>query len=492
MKRSKLWIYVISLVFGAGIMVSCSDDDNNNPTPSPQYEAQVGTYVWGSTIYDMGTDGASRLAEAYEQAGIKHVVLLVKGEAGKVGYNSSIAPKVRTDRDILQETVTAMHARDIKVYAWLMVCKDAAWLVDHPTTASYHFRRGYVDNIVDPTNAEYREYLGKIVKEIDQNYAVDGFAFDGLRYMGAYFGWSDSDYERLTASTSQGGYGITLAQYNELVTLMAREFGYPTSADATGRLVYDANATAPAAEGGVLFDAYTSEHPGVYAFGKMRENIIDDFCEQMVELTSKPTYIALMPEASSGPTYATLSYGQTYNQAYTFDVVCPMLYAADYGKDATWVTSNINYIKNLGYSKILASLQAYRSADTESLAADVKAATDAACTGYLLFRTGTYDMARPVKNNDGSITLTYVRGTDSTCGNLTITLSGATPASVAMGGKLAQTSYTINGQTITLAADALTKLGEYGTLQISLSNISNPAVKVESDERIVYNAPMNY
>ena len=37
-----------------------------------------------------------------------------------------------------------------------------------------------------------------------------------------------------------------------------------------------------------------------------------------------------MPECTYSPAWATLSYGMTYNQAYTFDVVCPMLYSADY------------------------------------------------------------------------------------------------------------------------------------------------------------------
>ena len=96
--------------------------------------SQAGTYVWGSTIYAMGADGAARLAEVYEKTGIKHVVLLVKGESGTIGYfkNSlSNAPKSRTDRDMLAETVSAMHAKGIKVYAWLVVGVDEAKNQNH-------------------------------------------------------------------------------------------------------------------------------------------------------------------------------------------------------------------------------------------------------------------------------------------------------------------------------------------------------------------------
>ena len=497
MKTTKIFFWMLALPMMLGL-ASCSDNDdtpvNSQPEPERTVTIQVGSYVWGSTIYNMGQDGAARLAETYEKAGIKHAILLVKGESGTVGYmNTTLsgAPQTRTDRDILAETVSAMHDRGIKVYAWLMVGKDAAWLESHPNQACYHFRRGYSDEIVDLTQVEYRQYMAKIVQEIDKNYTVDGFAFDMARFQGAYYGWGDSDYQRLTASVAEGGYGLTLAQYNELVTLLAREYGYPTAPDASGRLVYDGSAEAPEVVAGALFNAYKPEVPGVYAFGKMRENIVDDICEFLVGQTQKPTYVASMPECTDSPQWATLSYGMTYNQAYTFDVVCPMLYSAEYGEDAAWVSQNINYLKDLGYQKILPSLQAYRDGSTASLAADVKAAMDAACPGYLLFRTGTYDMARPVKKSDGSIELTYVRGTDNSCGNLTVTVIGATPVTVVLCGKLAGTQYTLNGNTITFAADVLERLGDYGIITIDFPAGTQPtAVSTESDARIVYNAPM--
>ena len=133
-----------------------------------------------------------------------------------------------------------------------------------------------------------------------------------------------------------------------------------------------------------------------------------------------------MPECTYSPAWATLSYGMTYNQAYTFDVVCPMLYSADYSENSQWVASNISYLKDLGYKTVIPSLQANRSGSTETLAADIKATLDAGCHGYLLFRTGTYDVAHCTAVGN-AIELTYVRGTDYTCGNLTVTVSGVTP-----------------------------------------------------------------
>ena len=459
----------------------------------PQAAAQVGSYVWGSTIYYMGPDGAARLAEAYEKAGIRHAILLVKGEDGTVGYLNnrlSKAPLARTDRDILAETVSAMHERGIKVYAWITIGADANWATTHPQQASYHFRRGYSDEMVDLYQTEYQTYISSIMKEIEQNYAIDGFAIDRMRYMGIYFGWSDSDYQRLTAPKAEGGYGLTLDEYNELVRLTAQEYGYPTAADANGRLVYSADAEAPVATAGTMEAALKSGVTGVAAFAKMREKVVDDFSEMLVGLTQKPTYVASMPECTYTPLAATLAYGMTYNQAYTYSVQCPMLYSAEYGQDAEWVASNINYLKDMGYPAVIPSLQAYRSGTTETLAADISAALAAGCPGYLLFRTGTYDMARCTATAAGSLLLTYVRGTDSECGNLTVTVSGVTPSGVTMGGKLASTAYQLQGQTITFSGEALEKLGDYGTITIETTGSGKPSVSVASDVRIVYNAPI--
>lgn len=509
MKNIMQW--VLSATFACGISVStaCSSDKDNtpvNPQPGPQIPdtlqidtlhkdvLQVGAYVWGSTIYDMGPDGATRLAEAYEKAGIKHAILLVKGEKGTIGYlRTSLpdAPMARTDRDILAETVSAMHERDIKVYAWFMVGKDASWLKKHPSQGSYHFRRGYSDEVVDLSQDEYRQYMADIIREIDQNYSVDGFAFDMVRFLGPYYGWADSDYQRLTAPKTEGGYGLTLNQYNELVTLLSKQYGYPCSPDANGRLIYDANAQAPNAVGNALLTAYKPDVPSVFAFGKMRENIIDSISKFLVSQTQKPTYVASMPECTYSPSSATILYGMTYNQAYTYDVASPMLYSAAYSEGATWVTRNIEYLKKLGYQKIMPSLQAYRSATTESLAADVKATLDADCPGYLIFRTGTCDMARPVIKNDSCLELTYVRGTDNKCGNLTVTIIDATPSAISMGGKFSGTNYTLNGQTVTFSAESLGRLGDYGTVSIRFPSGKLPAaVNVASDVRIVYNAPI--
>lgn len=74
MRKIFNWVLAAILtISAASVFTSCSNNDDNpiTPQPEPQTTLQVGSYVWGSTIYGMGTDGATRLAEAYEKSGIQ-------------------------------------------------------------------------------------------------------------------------------------------------------------------------------------------------------------------------------------------------------------------------------------------------------------------------------------------------------------------------------------------------------------------------------------
>lgn len=502
MKKLFLWMMAAALIVcGIGMFSSCSNEDNpskDEPQPQPQVAKQVGTYLWYGTVCAMGDGGAVRLADMYEKAGFKHVVLLVKDEDGEICYfknNLSNAPIGNTpksqNRDVLQEVIDAMHAKGIKVYAWITVGSDCSYLAAHPDRAMVHFNKTYVNTDYVSFNDEaYSEYLDNIVREIDQNYDVDGFAADGVRYHGDYFGWGLEEFKKLTAPLADGGYGLTLDEYNELVTLLAQQYNYPIAPDETGRLVYNReNPTYQERVPDALINAYIAGNKAAVAFGQMREYDVDVMCRRLRWLTEKSFYVASMAECSHIPANATLAYGMTYNQSYIFDVVCPMLYSAEYEADANWVTANINYLKKYGYEKIMPSLQAYYPNGATRLMADVKAVLDAGCPGYLLFRTNTYDIARAQKKANGTLEVLYARGTTGDDRYVYITLDGVTPTTVTMGGKLSGTDYTIDGQTISFDAGSLGALADYGTITIGYTG-ANPSVKVYSNDQIVYNAPM--
>jgi hypothetical protein len=500
MKRQILWMFAAILMLCGMMVSSCSKEDNPGKVePQPQAAKQVGTYLWYGTVCAMGDGGAVRLADMYEKAGFKHVVLLVKGDDGEICYfknNLSNAPLGNTpksqNRDVLQEVINAMHAKNIKVYAWIMVGADRNYVAAHPDEAMVHFNKTYVNTDYVTFNDEaYSQYLANIVREIDQNYDVDGFAADGARYHGDYFGWGLTEFQKLTAPLADGGYGLTLDEYNELVTLLAQQYNYPIAPDETGRLVYNKeNPTYQKSVPNALVNAYSAGNKVARAFGKMREDEVDDICRKMKWLTEKPFFVASMAECTHIPASATLAYGMTYNQTFIFDVVCPMLYSAEYEADASWVTANINYLKNLGYSKIMPSIQAYYPNGATRLMADIKAVLDAGCLGYLLFRTNTYDIARAQKKADGTLEVFYARGTMGDDRNVNIALNGVTPTTVTMGGKLSGTDYTIDGQTISFNAGKLAEMADYGTITIGYTG-NNPLVKVTSNDQIVYNVPMD-
>lgn len=137
-------------MLGAIIATGLTSCDKDNPdTPNPPSEVNIGTYLWGEELYAMGDGGAETLAEMYSKTNIKTLYLLVKGTNGRVGFladsNKEYEP-AREDRDLLREVTTAMHAKNIKVYAWIYCSEDSYYAEKFPSEACHHFRTGLRTN----------------------------------------------------------------------------------------------------------------------------------------------------------------------------------------------------------------------------------------------------------------------------------------------------------------------------------------------------------
>jgi hypothetical protein len=478
------------------VVVSCSNNDNQ-PTDidTKTTESIVGTYLWAQTVYDMGTDGASRLAEMYSDLGYTDVFLLCKGTNGTVSYSKttfSKAPLSFADRDILQEVVTAMRAKGINVHAWLMYAADNAYLKINPSDGVYHFRTGYSTSYADIRSETYKNYMVKILKELKQNYDIKGFMFDHLRYAGAYFGWSDAAYKALTTTIADGGYGLSLDEYNEVVRQLGYEYNYPIGKNDQGRYVYDnVNPLIHENVPGTLTKAAANREKAVSAFMQMRVDNVDDVCQTMVDAADGyPTRIAAMGEIAQDVTLTALQYGQECNKKYIFSEICPMLYSKEYGKTYIWVSQSIATLSGWGY-EVTPSLQAYRNSTSETIDvnSDVTAAINGGCRGFILFRTGTYDIARGSDVTSTQMKLTYYKASTGDSGILTVTLdNNAVIRSVTPGGKFQKSTYTLTDGVLRISTSDFKNIGDGGTILITFSEAKdgNTSVLVTSDARIVW------
>jgi uncharacterized lipoprotein YddW (UPF0748 family) len=102
--------------------------------------AIVGKWMWGSTIADLGSDGAEIMMSKCADEGITDVYLLVKGTGGKLGYLNTQYKNLltRANRDVLQETIDAGHKRGIRIHAWICVVEDESYKSLHPDAGMWH------------------------------------------------------------------------------------------------------------------------------------------------------------------------------------------------------------------------------------------------------------------------------------------------------------------------------------------------------------------
>ena len=98
--------------------------------------------------------------------------------------------------------INEAHKRNIKVHVWFQTfyvgnkppeTNPEYILAQKPNWANYQKRNAYSDTIpysvsehngyfIDPANPEVRDYLQNILKEIIENYNVDGINLDYIRY----------------------------------------------------------------------------------------------------------------------------------------------------------------------------------------------------------------------------------------------------------------------------------------------------------------------
>ena len=86
--------------------------------------------------------------------------------------------------------IAACHKRGIEVHAWLIYHGDRRWVTNHPKDAAYDAGipiawddgpKPANNQKICPLAGEYREYFKGLVRDILDNYDVDGIHLDGIR-----------------------------------------------------------------------------------------------------------------------------------------------------------------------------------------------------------------------------------------------------------------------------------------------------------------------
>lgn len=165
---------------------------------------------------------AEKMADVFQKVadmGVKGIVIDVKGVAGLVSYNSSIAEHLKTwngytqaaDFDYLQNAITEARKKGLKVFASMCVFTegmnyggtqygkvyndpDFAELQSQVMTVSGEVRKItdlYSYGMINPLQPDAQDYERSLIKELVTNYDLDGFVLDYCRYYDICADFSD-------------------------------------------------------------------------------------------------------------------------------------------------------------------------------------------------------------------------------------------------------------------------------------------------------------
>ncbi len=159
----------------------------------------INIYSSFSNITD--TKSAKRFVENVKWLGVDNVLLLTKNTKSKVMYPSNIAPFDKKAAELYGDVVDFLKAEGIGVHAWLCLfqenLEDPSPIVKNNPNIVLVNKKGR-SNFEEPTWSDvdpkyntlwicpsseiYINYLKDIIREITDNYKVDGIHLDYVRY----------------------------------------------------------------------------------------------------------------------------------------------------------------------------------------------------------------------------------------------------------------------------------------------------------------------
>ncbi len=334
-------------------------------------------WMWGSTVR---AEGAENVAERLERHHINTVILLVRGTSGTVAYKSELAPASDPTQDPLADLIAACHPRGIQVHAWFCYNHDAAFADANPSERLWHHGNAgsnfepyeVTDGRVCPASEAHLDYTKEMVREVLENYDVDGIQLDYIRYGHMLHCFCPAHVAKADA------LGINLARVR--AELFNTFYASPADPDAFVR-------------------AYESGDPDVTAWVNMRRQEITDAAREIRDLVKsiKPNAAfsaSLMPEGAleSERSFADCHYGQNYaDTADIYDFICPMAYHKGYGKSPSWsgTVAEGAIAATAGKCRVYGGVQAFGAVTGTDIAAAVQSIRDVGSDGFILFRYGT-------------------------------------------------------------------------------------------------------
>jgi uncharacterized lipoprotein YddW (UPF0748 family) len=324
--------------------------------------------------------GVDKGLQEIKDMGFTDIFLLVKGISGKVCWPSRLTYSYYSNTNILAQTVAFCKRNNIRIHAWFVVNQDKAYLSEHPDSRMYgipgtrngDFQR--VGNTVDfVTDTLYRNYVISLMKEVVENYDVDGIHLDYIRYPTGSWGW--------------GPYQLGRALMNSEDVNFLLDNAIKTWGDS--------------GDGSTFIDMYEEfKYADVNEWVQARmedvRKLVDEIRTAVKSVKSDVVLsAALMPEGGDtdfkNNAFAMVHYGQRYADfGELCDMMVPMTYHMEFGKKASWLVDVYNGTRDVtdeGH-KIVMGIQGYDITPSEMQKA-IYATRTAGADGFAVFSFDT-------------------------------------------------------------------------------------------------------
>ncbi|MGJ8455516.1 family 10 glycosylhydrolase [Pseudothermotoga sp. U03pept] len=339
-------------------------------------------WVWGSTLANSGVE---QTLDKIKDLGVTDILLLVKGTSGTVNWPSNVALGFASDTTVLPRVAQYCKTNGLRYHVWFVCNQDEKFTTTYPESKMYGIPK---TQGADPQRAgksvdfvgysAYREYMKSLISEVIRNYDPDGLHFDYIRYPTGAWGWGPSELNKAREN------GLSDSDIDYLQQLAIQTWG------SNG-------------DGQSFVNAHLSGDATVTKWVELRSANVLEFLSDLVDCAKqiKPSIVisaSVMPEPGSSDlserAFGLVHYGQDYKLfGQKCELIIPMAYHKDYGKDISWITSIIlggtkQQVRS-EQTKIVMGLQGYPPVTGTELAEAVADSLIEGADGVCVFRAGT-------------------------------------------------------------------------------------------------------